>query len=54
VCLVLYLAWWALGTLAANLPQPARVIITVIFAIICVLVLLNYVPGLSLPRGRWG
>lgn len=51
VCLVLYVAWWALSRM--SLPEPARTIIVVVFAIICLLVLANYIP-VSLPRGRWG
>lgn len=43
VCLLLYVAWWAVGRMA--LPEPARTILLVIFAIICLLVLANYIPA---------
>ena len=51
--LIAYLAWWLLSTIGAGLPQPVRMIIMVLFVLICIVVLLNYVP-LSLPHGRYG
>lgn len=52
VCLFLYVAWWGLSRMA--LPEPARTIVVVVFAIICLVVLANYLPLGGLPRGRWG
>ena len=47
--LVAYLLWWLLQQIP--LPQPLRVILTVLFVLFCVGVLLNYLP-VGLPRGR--
>ena len=45
-CLVIGLVWYCIGLIP--MPAPARTIVTVIFAIICILVLLSYVgPGLG-------
>lgn len=49
--LVAYLLWYLLNLIP--LPPPVRVIITVLFVLICLVGLLNYFP-LNLPRGRFG
>ena len=48
--LVAYLVWWLLQQFL--LPQPVRLIVTVLFVLICVVMLLNYFP-LNLPHGRF-
>ena len=48
--LVAYLLWWLLQQFP--LPQPVRLIVTVLFVLICIVMLLNYFP-LSLPHGRF-
>ena len=48
--LVAYLLWWLLQQFP--LPQPVRLIVTVLFVLICVVMLLNYFP-LNLPHGRF-
>jgi hypothetical protein len=50
-CIVAGLAWWVINQFP--MPQPVRVAVTVVFVLICLLILLNYVP-FSLPRGRLG
>lgn len=45
VCLVLYVAWWALNQIP--MPQPVKVVVVVIFALIAIVVLLNFIPGFS-------
>jgi hypothetical protein len=40
-CLVVGLVWYCIGMIP--MPQPVRTIVTIIFAIICILVLLQYV-----------
>lgn len=49
LCLVAYLLWYALNLIP--MPQPIRVIATVIFVLIVVVALLNYLP--VLPHGRF-
>ena len=49
--LVAYLLWWLLNQFP--LPQPVKMIVTVLFVLICIIVLLNYVDLPSLPRGRF-
>ena len=49
LALTVYLLWWLINMIP--LPQPIRIIITVLFVLICVVVLLDYMP-ISLPRGR--
>lgn len=49
--LVAYLLWWVLSLIP--MPQPLRVVVTVLFVLVCVLILLDYFP-LNLPRGRFG
>lgn len=51
VCLVIALAWYIVGLIP--MPQPIRTIVTIVFAIICVLVLISYLPLEGLPRGRF-
>lgn len=41
-CLVIGLCWYILGMIP--MPPPIRTIVTIIFAIICVLALLQYAP----------
>lgn len=48
--LVAYLVWWLLQQFP--LPQPVRLIVTVLFVLICIVMLLNYFP-LNLPHGRF-
>jgi hypothetical protein len=48
--LVAYLLWWLLQQFP--LPQPVRLIVTVLFVLICIVMLLNYFP-LNLPHGRF-
>ena len=50
LALVVYLLWWLINMIP--LPQPIRIIITVLFVLICVVMLLNYFP-LNLPHGRF-
>lgn len=52
VCLVAYLLWYALNQIP--LPQPIRIVATVLFILIVVIALLNYLPMGAIPRGRWG
>jgi heme A synthase len=49
--LFVYVAWWVLNMIP--MPQPIRVVVTVVFVLIVLLALMNYMPGLSLPRGRF-
>ena len=48
--LVAYLLWWLLQQFP--MPQPVRLIVTVLFVLICVVMLLNSFP-LNLPHGRF-
>ena len=48
--LVAYLLWWLLQQFP--MPQPVRLIVTVLFVLICIVMLLNYFP-LNLPHGRF-
>lgn len=48
--LVAYLVWWLLQQFP--MPQPVRLIVTVLFVLICIVMLLNYFP-LNLPHGRF-
>lgn len=41
--LIAYLLWWLLSLIP--LPQPIRVIVTVLFVLICIVMLLGYLPG---------
>lgn len=45
ICLVLYVFWWVLSQIP--LPQPVRTVAVVIFALIAVVVLLNFAGGVS-------
>jgi hypothetical protein len=47
------LVWWLLSTIGPGLPQPVRMIIMVLFVLICIIVLLNYLPLGGLPHGRY-
>lgn len=49
--LIAYLLWWLLSLIP--LPPPVRIIVTVLFVLVCIVVLLDYMP-ISLPRGRFG
>lgn len=51
LALVIYLAWYVLNLIP--MPPPVRIVITVLFLIICIVALLDYAP-LSLPHGRFG
>lgn len=35
------------------MPQPVRVIVTVLFVLICIIMLFNYLPMGGLPHGRY-
>ena len=48
--LVAYLVWLLLQQFP--MPQPVRLIVTVLFVLICIVMLLNYFP-LNLPHGRF-
>lgn len=50
-CVLASLGWWVINQFP--LPQPIRVLVTVLFVLICLVILLNYVP-FSLPHGRFG
>lgn len=47
--LIFYLAWWAINKMAV--PEPARTVIVVVFAIIAIVWLLQFV-GMGLPALR--
>ena len=47
--LIAYLLWYLINLFP--LPQPIRIIVIVLFVLICIVGLLNYVP-ISLPHGR--
>ncbi len=49
--LVAYVLWWVLNQIP--MAQPVRVVVTVIFVLIVLLALLNYMPSLGLPHGRF-
>lgn len=51
--LIAYLLWWLLNTIGSGLPQPVRVILIVLFVLICIVALLNYFPMGALPHGRF-
>lgn len=51
LCLVAYLLWWVLNQIP--MPPPIRVVATVLFVLIMVVALLNWMP-FDLPRGRFG
>jgi hypothetical protein len=52
LCIVVYIFWYIINMVAAQFPPPIRMLITVVFALIVLIALLNYLPGFSLPRGR--
>lgn len=45
ICLIAYLVWWAISQIP--LPEPIRVVVIVIFAIIMIVVLLKFIPGVN-------
>lgn len=47
--LVVYILWYVLNTIP--LPQPVKVVISVIFVLVCLLMLMNYMPA-DWTRGR--
>ena len=49
--LICYVLWWVLNQIP--MAQPIRVIVTVVFVLIVLVALLNYMP-VSIPHGRWG
>lgn len=49
LCLVLGIAYWIVGQIP--LPQPFRWIVLVVFGLIALLLVLNYMP--ALPHGRY-
>lgn len=48
--LVASLLWWLIQQFP--LPQPIRLVVIVAFVLICILVLLNYLP-VSIGHGRY-
>lgn len=52
LCLVVGIAYWIIQQIP--LPQPMRWVVYVVFGLIVLLVVLNYLPAGALPRGRWG
>jgi Kef-type K+ transport system membrane component KefB len=50
--LVAYLLWWVLNMIP--MAQPIRVVVTVVFVLIVLVALLDYLPGIGLPHGRFG
>ena len=51
LCLVVGIAWWIVGQIP--IPQPMRWVVTVVFGLIVLLLVLNYLPS-SIPHGRYG
>jgi hypothetical protein len=51
LCLVVGIAWWIVGQIP--IPQPMRWVVTVVFGLIVLLLVLNYLP-ISIPHGRYG
>lgn len=49
---VIYILWLILNMIP--MPQPIKLIVTLVFALICLVGLLNYLPGVGLPHGRFG
>lgn len=51
---VVYILWLIINMIP--MPQPIRLIVTLVFALICLLALVNYLPlgGAVLPHGRLG
>lgn len=49
--LIAYLVWYLINLFP--LPQPIRIIVIVLFILICIIGLLDYMPNLSLPHGRF-
>lgn len=50
--LIVGICWWILQQIP--IPPPFRWVVYVVFGIICLLIVLNYLPAGALPRGRWG
>jgi hypothetical protein len=54
LCLVVWLLWIILGTIASQLPAPARQIVTIIFALVLLVFVLNWLGPSDLWNGwRW-
>ena len=51
LCLVIGIAYWIIQQIP--LPPPARWIVLVVFGLICLLIVLNYLPMGALPHGRY-
>jgi tellurite resistance protein TehA-like permease len=50
---VVYILWIILNMIP--MPQPIKLIVTLVFALICLIALLQYMPlGVGLPHGRFG
>ncbi len=47
--LIFAVFWWVIQQL--SLPQPVRMVVVVVFAIICLVYLLGFLPAGHLPRG---
>ena len=52
LCLVVGIAWWVIQQIPT--PPPMRWVVTVVFGLIVLLIVLNYLPIGALPRGRYG
>lgn len=48
---VIYVLWLILNMIP--MPQPLKLIVTLVFALICLFALINYLPGLGMPHGRY-
>jgi hypothetical protein len=51
LCLVVGIAYWIIQQIP--LPPPMRWVVLVVFGLIVLLMVLNYLPVGALPRGRY-
>jgi hypothetical protein len=51
LCIVFGLVWWVLSLIP--LPPPVKQIVTVVFAVICAIVLIYMLLGLVGPAAHW-
>lgn len=49
--LIAYLVWYLINLFP--LPQPVRIIVIVLFVLICIIVLVGYLPTGLLPHSRY-
>lgn len=52
LCLIVAIAWWIIQQIP--IPPPLRWVVYVVFGLVVLLIVLNYLPLGALPRGRWG